>query len=410
MTNGSLHILLIHQSFVDHQHPGGTRHFELASHLVEQGNHVTIVAGNLGYLTGQQFVPSNSIVCQQVIQGIRILRAYVYPSLHRSFLWRAISYLSFMVTSLWAGLRAGPVDVVWGTSPPIFQLFSTWLVSVIRRRPLLLEVRDLWPEFAIDMGILNNRLLIGVARWAEMFFYTRATHIMVNSPAYRDYLLGKGVRPTKITVIPNGVDPDMFEPGSQGASIRKQWDLNGQFVVTYTGALGQANDIMTILKAAARVQDDPSIRFLLVGDGKEKPNLERYARGEGLPNVIFAGTYPKNQMKEVLAASDVCTATLQNIPMFRTTYPNKVFDYMAAGRPTILAIDGVIREVIEAAEGGIFVPPGDDVALAHAVRVLKQDPSRARSMGISARQYVTKNFDRRLHAEKLAQLLNKIVP
>lgn len=114
-----MRVLLVHQSFVDFQHPGGTRHFELASCLVQRGHQVTIVAGNLSYLTGEQFIPTRQLVAEQSIDGIRVLRAFVYPSLHRSFAWRLVSFVSFMLTSLYAGLRAGPVDVVWGTSPPM---------------------------------------------------------------------------------------------------------------------------------------------------------------------------------------------------------------------------------------------------------------------------------------------------
>ena len=402
-------VLLVHQSFVDHQHPGGTRHLELASSLVKKGHEVTIVAGNLSYLTGKQFVPTRRLIAEQSIEGIRVLRAYVYPSLHRSFAWRLVSFLTFMVTSLYAGLRAGPVDVVWGTSPPIFQLFSTWLIAALRRRPLLLEIRDLWPEFAIGMGILNNRLLIWIARKAERFFYNRARHIIVNSPAYRDYLMDKGIRAEKITVIPNGVDPTMFDPSSTGEKFRQRWDLDQRFVVTYAGALGQANDIMTILKAAERLRDDPDIHFVFVGDGKDRRNLETYARSNRLSNVTFAGTYPKGEIKDVLAASSACIATLQDIPMFRTTYPNKVFDYMAAGRPTILAIDGVIREVIEESGGGLFVPPGEEAALADAAVQLRDNRDRSRAMGVAARRYVTEKFDRGFHATRLVELLEQIV-
>jgi glycosyltransferase involved in cell wall biosynthesis len=401
--------LLIHQNFVDHEHAGGTRHYELARHLVDHGHAVTIVAGNVGYLSGRPVVETKRLVIEQNLDGIRLLRAYVHPSLHRSFPWRVVSFLSFTASSFWAGLRAGPLDVVWGTSPPLLQLLSTWLVALIKRRPLVLEIRDLWPEFAIDMGVLKNRFLIHAARWAETFFYARARHIIVNSPAYRDYLIAKGVPAERITIIPNGVDPQMFAPDSNGQAIRDQWGLAGQFVVTYTGALGQANDIMTILRAAAQLRNQTQIYFLLVGDGKEKPNLEQYARSHDLSHVIFTGTYPKNRMHEVLAASDVCLATLLDIPMFRTTYPNKVFDYMAAGRPTILAIDGVIRQVIQQADGGLFVSPGDDAALASAILTLKNDPAHARAMGRAARRYVTDHFDRRTHAQQLAELLGNLV-
>ena len=404
-----MNVLIIHQNFIDHHHPGGTRHFELASYLVGRGHQVTIVGSSLDYLTGKRIDNTSGWYTEHNLQGVRVLRSYAYPSLHRSFSWRALSFVSFMFSAIWTSLRAGKYDVVFGTTPPIFQLFSAWCVAMIRGKPLVIEVRDLWPEFAIDIGVLRNPVLIRLARWVENFFYARAAHLVVNSPAYRDYLLEKGIPDSKITVIPNGVDPDMFCPAADGATVRRELGLNGQFVVTYAGALGQANDIETILRAAKRLRDDPAIHFLLVGDGKERVNLEQQARNLDLCNLTFAGSYPKSRMWEVLAASDLCVAVLRDIPMFRTTYPNKVFDYMAAGRPILLAIDGVIRQVIEVAGAGRFVPPGNDAAMADAIREMRFDDESSRKMGTAARQYVEKHFRREYHARRLEDLLQHIV-
>lgn len=402
------HILLIHQVFISPSEPGGTRHYELAQHLVRNGHRFSIIASDLNYLTGQRVVARGKLISEQNLDGIRVLRAYTYPSLHRSFSWRVISFLSFMFTSVGAALRAGPADLVMGTSPPIFQAVSAWLVAVIRRRPFLLEIRDLWPEFAIDIGVLKNRGLILLSRWLERFLYDHATHLLVNSPAYRDYLISKGVPAVKISLIPNGVDPAMFDPDSRGERIRHECRLDGQFVVTYAGAMGLANDISTILRAANHLRDQPWIRFLLTGDGKERPNLESLSRQLQLPNVTFTGPRPKAEMPEILAASDAFIATLKDIPTFRTTYPNKVFDYMAAGRPTILAIDGVIRQVVEAAGGGLFVPPGDDVALAEAVCRLYRNRLAAQDMGIAARFYVAEHFNRRDQARDFTELVHRL--
>ncbi len=403
-----MHVLLIHQVFVSPEEPGGTRHVELMSRVVQAGHRATIVASNLSYVTGKEFVSGRHWVTEQHVQGIRVLRAYTYPSLHRSFTWRAISFLSFMFTAVWAGWKAGKVDLVMGTSPPLFQTLSAWLIACMRRRPFLLEIRDLWPEFGIDLGILKNPVLIWIARRVEMFIYRRATHFLVNSPAYRDYLITKGVPRNKISFIANGVDPTLFQPESDGGKLRKAFGVENKFVVTYAGALAISYDIDTILRAAAELRDQPGIHFLIVGDGKERANLEALAKDLKLEHVTFTGAQPKNQIPEVLAASDVCVATLKNIRMFSTTYPNKVFDYMAAGRPTVLAIDGVIRQVVEAAEGGIFVPPGDSHALAAAIRRLHDDRAAARAMGQKARRYVEQHFNRAQQADLLCRLVERL--
>ena len=400
-----MRVLLVHQAFVSPREAGGTRHFELGRRLARAGHEMTIVAGSLSYLTGRRVGAAG----EETHDGMRILRAYTHPGLHRSFGWRVVSFVSFMVSSAWRGLCAGRVDLVMGTSPPIFQAVSAWAIAALRRRPFLLEIRDLWPEFAVDMGVLTNPVIIAAARRLERFLYRAADHIVVNSPAYRDYLAGKGVARERITLVPNGVDPCMFDPGARGERLRRQWNLDGKFVVTYAGALGPANDIPTILRAAELLSDEPDVHFLLVGDGKERPTLERMAGELGLTNVSFVGPLPKSEMPEALAASDACVATLKDIPMFRTTYPNKVFDYMAAGRPTILAIDGVIREVVEAAGGGIFVEPGSPEDLARAVRSLAGNPEKAEAMGRAARDYVARHFHRDRQAELLTRLVEKLV-
>jgi glycosyltransferase involved in cell wall biosynthesis len=401
--------LLIHQAFVSPKEAGGTRHFEFAQHLRRQGHELTIVASSLSYLTGTRASKHSGLVTKENVDGVDVLRAYTLSCLHKSFFWRVISFLSFMCSSVVASFRAGPVDLVIGTSPPIFQAFSAWLVSFLRRRPLLLEIRDLWPEFAVDMGVLRSKPLIALARRLEKFLYARAAHIIVNSPAYRDYLIGKGVPEKKISLIPNGVDPEMFNPESDGRAFREELGLNGDFVVTYAGALGMANDIPAILNAAAELRDEREIQFLLVGDGKERPKLQKMADELKLANVRFTGARPKSEIADVLAASDACLATLLDIPMFRTTYPNKVFDYMASARPTVLGIDGVIRKVIDDANGGIFVPPGNPKELAAAVLRLYHNRDEAKRMGDSARKFVVEHFDRRKHAAEFLAVCSKTI-
>lgn len=402
-------ILLINQAFVSPDEPGHTRHFEMAQYLRACGHELVIVASDLNYQTGQRTVERAGLFAEQMIDGVRILRAYIFPALHRSYFWRIISFLSFMFTSVWTAFTVKNVDIIMGTTPPIFQAVSAWFVALIRRKPFLLEVRDLWPEFGVSMGVLKNPIVIALARWLENFLYARATHILVNSPAYKEYMLGKGLPENKITYIPYGTDVDMFNPDLDGSPVRKKFGLENKFVVLYAGALGQANDIDTILRAAERLNHEPQIRFVLFGDGKERARLESESKRMNLTNVIFAGVCPKKEMPLVIASSDVCLAILQDVPMFRTTYPNKVFDYMAAARGTVLVIDGVVREVIESSGGGVFVSPGNEEQLAKTIHELLNDPQRVKQMGLNARAYLVKHLDRRDKLNETLALLENLV-
>jgi glycosyltransferase involved in cell wall biosynthesis len=388
-------ILLINQVFVSPEEPGHTRHFEMGKYLKERGHELVIVASDLNYQTGQRTVERRGLYAEQNIDGIRVLRSYMYPAIHRSYFWRVIAFFSFMFSSIWTAIRLKDLDLVLGTTPPIFQAVSAWVVAALRRKPFLLEVRDLWPEFGISMGVLKNPVIISLSRWLEMFLYKRATHILVNSPAYREYMLAKDIPADKVTYIPYGTDVDMFNPSVDGSSIRKELGLEDKFVVLYAGALGQANDIDTLLRAAERLKEEEGIRFVLFGDGKERSRLETEAKRKGLHNVIFAGTRPKKDMPSIVASADACLAILQDIPAFRTTYPNKVFDYMAAGRASVIVIDGITRDLIEDSRGGVYVHPADDAMLAKKILGLSQNPAHVKEMGVNAREYLVQNLDRR---------------
>jgi glycosyltransferase involved in cell wall biosynthesis len=402
-------ILLINQVFVSPNEPGHTRHFEMAKYLQKFGDELVIVASDLNYQTGERTINHKGLVAEQEIDGVRILRTYMYPAIHRSYFWRILSFFSFMFSSIFAAMKVKDVDMIMGTSPPIFQAFSAWVVSFLRRKPFLLEVRDLWPEFIVSMGVFNNPILIKLARMLEMFLYRRATHILVNSPAYIDYIESKGIAAAKITFIPYGADISMFHPDVKPSQIREELNLQNKFVVLYTGAMGQANDIYTILRAADRLRDQENISIVLFGDGKERQNLQAETQRLGLTNLVFAGVRPKHQIPSIVASADVCLAILQDIPMFRTTYPNKVFDYMAAGKATILVIDGVIRSIIEDSQGGVYVPPGDDQRLAQTILDLTKNPDVLKTMGENARAYLLKNLDREKMLDQSRTLFQKLV-
>lgn len=398
-----MHILLIHQAFASLDEAGGTRHHELARYLVSRGHRVTIIASPVSYLSGKTSARPAWIDRREDIPGITILRTYTYAALHRSFAHRVFSFLSFMLSSFIAGLGVRQVDLVWGTSPPIFQAVTAWLLARFKGVPFLLEVRDLWPAFAIAVGVLKNPLLMRASLWLEKFLYRRADRVMVNSPGFIEHVIQRGAR--WVELVPNGADPAMFDPAGRGEAFRREQHLNGQFIVLYAGAHGLSNDLDVVLDAANCLRDDAHISFLMVGDGKEKAHLQERAQALSLPNLRFLPPVAKNGMRQVMAAADACIAILKPIELYKTTYPNKVFDYMAAGRPVVLAIDGVIRAVVDEAQAGLAVPPGDAPALAHAVRRLAADPLTARRMGVCGRDYIETHFNR----ERLAEQLNSIL-
>jgi len=408
-----MHILIIHQAFASLNEPGGTRHHEFARLLSSRGHQVTVIASPVSYITGAPLAPvgySPHLRSKwgEMEGGVRVIRASVYTAHHKSFVHRVLAFISFMASSFWLGLGVKNVDVVWGTSPPIFQGVTAWALARLRGAKFLFEVRDLWPQFAVAVGVLTNPILIRMSEWLERFLYRRADRVMVNSPGFWEHVEARGAK--RVELVPNGADPSMFDPNDDGIKFRQSYKLQDKFVVLYAGAHGMSNDLGVVLEAAKMLQQVTvtSIQIVLLGDGKEKANLQAQADAMGLTNVTFAPSVPKAEMAGALAAADSCIAILKPLDEYKTTYPNKVFDYMAAGRPVVLSIDGVIREVVEAAGCGIFAEPGNPSALAEAIRTLAADKDKARQMGLDGRKYLEENFSRTVIGEKLLGLLEEI--
>lgn len=402
-----MHILIVHQAFAAIDEAGGTRHHELARMLAQQGHKVTIIASPVSYLTG---VASGERIpwleSQDGGSGVEILRAYTYAALHRSFFHRVLSFISFMASSFVIGLGVHDVDLVWGTSPPIFQGLTAWALARLKRAPFLFEVRDLWPAFAVAVGVLRSKVLISASEWLERFLYRHADRVLVNSPGFVSHVRARGARDVRL--VPNGVDTEMFDPDASGEQFRRNHALESKYVVMYAGAHGMSNDLDVVLEAAAILRDKVGIAFVFIGDGKEKPRLVAEAERLDLNNVHFISPVPKKSMGAVLAGADACLAILKPVDLYKTVYPNKVFDYMAAAKPVILAIDGVIREVVENAGAGVYTPPGDPHALAQVILTLYRNPESALVMGKRGRAHVTENFDRRILAQRLGELITEM--
>ncbi len=395
-----MHILLIHQAFATVNEAGGTRHYEMAKYFVSQGHQVTVIASQINYLTGKKNSVDKKIMLEQ--EGLKIIRTYTYSAFHKSFFHRLISFFSFMLSSFIAALRLKRVDVVWGTSPPIFQGWTAWLISFLKHKPFLFEVRDLWPAFAVAVGVLNNRFLIKISEGLETFLYRRAACVIVNSPGYIDHVRQRGARRTEL--IANGADMDMFAQVGDCISGQSN-DLQGKFVVLYAGAHGMSNDLGVVLEAAQTLQNQPQIHFLFVGDGKEKARLIDCANQLGLGNVTWMPSVPKEAMGAILACADLGLAILKPIELYKTTYPNKVFDYMAAGLPVVLAIDGVIREVVEKAQAGVFAEPGNADELANKIIHLYEHQEKLAAFSRNGPVYIREHFNR----EKFSRDLLKIM-
>ncbi len=406
-----MNVLLIHQFFLSKGDAGGSRWNEFVRHWTREGHDVTVIAGNLHYATGRRYPDCRGRYVAARTEGPRltVLRCHVSRGYTGgSRIGRAWALLSFMASSMAAGiLRAPRPDVIVATSPPLGVALSMWALSAWYRVPAVFEVRDLWPDCLVAEGLLTNRLVLWLLYKMEWVGYHRSRWVNVLTPAFEQWLVArKGVPASRLSMIPNGADLDLMKPGPKKNAVRRRLGLEGKFVVSYFGAHGRANALHQILDTAALVSSEmPDVRFMLVGDGPLKKELVERADREGLRNVVFVDAVDKADVGDYINASDVCTATLMDLDHYKMYYPNKVFDYMCCGRPIIIAIDGVARELVERAEVGVFAEPENPEAFRRALVALRDDPDRARRMGENGPPFVREHFSRETLARRLLNIV-----
>ncbi|MCK4782950.1 MAG: glycosyltransferase family 4 protein [Desulfobacteraceae bacterium] len=408
-----MNILIVHQYYLHKNWPGGSRWNRFAEYWAQRGHEVTILAGMLDIVTSTKPAEYRGkfVVTEKDAPRVTVKRCHVSESYNKSFVGRAWAYLSFVVSSIWVGLFVPKADIIICSSPPLTVGLTGIILSTLKRIPMIFEVRDLWPESAIDTKVLTNELFIKVGFWLEKISYSNAAWINVLTPAFKDVLISrKGIEPGKISVIPNGADLDIIKPGPKNNWVREKYGFGNKFVVTYVGAHGRANALMQLIEAATLLKNrDPDVQIMLVGDGMEKPKLLEAAAEAGLDNVTFVDAVPKSQICDYINASDVCTAVLKKCDTFKTVYPNKVFDYMSAGKPVIIGIDGVARQLVAQADIGIYAEPENPAAFADAVGTLKHDSNRMDKCMLNGIRFVKEKFSREALSNEYLDIIEKIV-
>jgi len=406
-------ILIVHQYFLGKEDAGGSRWNQFSKYFAQVGHEVTIVAGMVHYSTGKKAprYKGKYIVREEEMPGVTVYRCHVSESYNKSFVGRAWAYFSFAVSSTIAGwLKAPRPDVIIATSPPLTVATTMIWLARLRRKPAVFEVRDLWPESAIDTGVLAPGRLAKMLYKLEAKAYRKAKWINVLTPAFEEVLVDrKNVSRDKISMIPNGADLDIMVPGPRDNHIREKLGLEGKFVVSYFGAHGQANKVGQLLDVAEKLQSDhPDVRIMLVGDGMEKPGVVQDAKSRNLDNVIFVDSVPKDHVCDYINASDVCTAVLMRNDTFKTVYPNKVFDYMCCKKPIIIGIDGVARQLVEDAGAGLFAEPENPDDFLRVLLQLKENPEAMRRMGEDGYKHAAENYSREAMAKKYIEVLDRL--
>lgn len=408
-----MRILLVHQYFLRPGDGGGSRFNEFARMWSEAGHEVTVLAGQVHYGSGRRYPDCRGRwIVRERAGDVTVVRVYTPGTYHAGRFGRMWTFLAYTISATAAVLRRlRRSDVVIATSPPLVTAVQAIVASRLGT-PTVFEVRDLWPESAVTMGMLApdgwlTRLLYRL----EALVYRSVDRIVVLTPAFRDDIVDRGLaHEEEIATIPNGADLEWFAPGPSDPELRRRLGWDDKFVALYAGAHGPANHLIQWVEAGERLKGREDIVLAAVGDGPEREILVAETRRRGLENVQFLGPVPKADMPALLRAADVGAAVLKRVDTFKTVYPNKIFDTMASGRPVLCVVDGIARRlVVDEAEAGVYAEPEHPDAIARAIVDLADDPGRRRRLGEAGRSYVVEHFSREALSRSYLEILEEIV-
>ena len=403
-----MHILFLTDNFAPETNAPASRTHEHTKRWAAAGHRVTVVTTAPNFPAGKIFEGYRNRVWQREwIDGVEVIRLWTYITANEGFLRRTLDYVSFMVSAILATPFLPRPDVIVSTSPQFFTPCAAYVVSRLKRRPWVFELRDLWPDSIVAVGAMNETTLIRALRKLEYFLYRKATRIVSVTQSFREILSKNGIDPGKIEVVPNGADLEAYRPGERSEMLAEKFGCKGKFVAAYVGTIGLAHGLGTLLDAAEQLRERDDIAFVLVGAGAEEKALMAEAGRRGLDNVHFAGSVSKAEVREYWRFCDVALVLLRDSPLFRHVLPSKMFEAMSTERPIILGVKGESEAVLKEANAGIAIPPEDSRALAAAILQLATDREQRIAMGKTGREFVTSRYNRDVLANRMLAVLEQ---
>lgn len=391
-------ILYIHQYFMTPDDAAGTRSYWIAQELINRGHQVTMLT------TSSQIEKK---VEKKNVNGIEVIYLKVPYSQSMGIFARLKSFLSFMLKSTRVALAQKNTDLIIATSTPLTIGFPALVAKKFKKTPFLFEVRDLWPEVPIQMGGLNNKYAIKLARWFERTIYKNATHIVALSPGMEEGVIDCDVPQNKVSMIPNMSKIDIFWQREKDMDLAKSLGLKPDtFKTVYFGAMGLANGMHYIIEGIKELKNNPSIEFVFIGSGSTEDDLKKKCTTYGIENAHFLGDIPLKKLSDIVNICDVSLVTFGDLPILATNSPNKLFDSLSAGKPIIVNSPGWTKDMVEKHNCGVFSDPKKPEELAAKIRYLKENPSICSEMGINSRKLAETKYDKSILCAEFADVVD----
>jgi colanic acid biosynthesis glycosyl transferase WcaI len=411
MAGAGRRLCIVSQWYPPEQAPFGKMMEELASFAATCGWNVTVLTGFPNHPSGQIFAGYRKqwLLEERLSSEVTVKRVWLWTSARNSTTARLLRFASFTLASMWRLLREPRADVVFAVLQPLSLGALLPIVARLKRSRLVLDIQDLHPDTQIRLGLVRNRLWIGVLRAVESYAYRSCAALVVICEPFRRHVIARGALPERVSVVENWIDTQRVQPLSANNEFRSDAGLSAaDFVVLWAGTLGYVSGAALIIDAAALLCDQTDIKFLVVGEGPLLESLVARSQHLGLQNVIFRPFQPEERLGQVLASADVSLVVLST-DFAETSVPSKVLAYMAAGRGVVAAVPAKspTAALIETAEAGVVVGPGDARELAEAIKSLYADRDRARSLGSAGRRYAVANLSSTAGVSRLERALRQ---
>lgn len=405
-----MRILFLSDNFPPEGNAPATRLYEHATRWVRAGHEVTVITCAPNFPEGKLFPGyRNAWRRVEAMDGIRVVRVKTYITANEGFLRRTLDYLSFMLMATVMSVFERRPAVVVATSPQFFCALAGWMVSVLKWRPFVFELRDLWPASIMAVGAMRKSLVICLLEKLELFLYRRADAIVSVTESFREDLVARGVPREKIHVVINGVDLDRYEPRERDAALAREFRLEGKFVAGYMGTHGMAHALPKVLEAAERLLYRDDIAFFFAGSGAERARVERLVAERNLHNVRLIPRQPKDRMPALWSLCDLSIVPLRDTPVFATVIPSKIFESMGMGVPILMSLpDGEATGIVQRTRSGVCVPPENPEAMALEIARLadaREEMARLRAQSHDA----APQFSRDALAKRMGAVLQEIL-
>lgn len=396
-------ILFLTDSFPPEVNAPATRTFEHCVEWVKAGAEVTVITCAPNFPQGKVYQGyRNKLIQREMMEGIRVIRVWTYMAENKGVIKRTLDYISFMISGWMAGLKV-PADVIIATSPHFFTAIGGFLLSVCKRKPWIMEIRDLWPESILGVNAMRRNPILDFFFWLEIRLYRHATGLVPVTDTFRVKIIEKGADPKKIHVIKNGSNLELFYPRPADPVLRESICPDDRWLISYIGTHGMAHGLDFIVGCAPEL-DKLKVTLLLIGDGAEKEKVTTMVKQEGYQNVICMPPVPKEHIPAYLTISDLSLIPLKKKELFTTVIPSKIFETAAMQVPIVLGVDGEARHLVESFHAGLYYEPENRDDLLEKIRILTHD-SDLRHRCAQGGAALASSFDRkRLAANFLGHL------